>query len=200
MKNTLTLIATAAIGLLFAGCGTTGKFAGTFGKRHYTKGYYWERAGCGATVTARAGKSSVVASKSLEPKVNDEIKPVFDGTGNNVMPQTIVKRKNNVRALIKDRLNKLAGIRKSLVAMDPQLLKQTTIESPTSNTESSPERHDAKLFMFLGAVFLLTGIIVAGAKLVLPGLATVCILLGLIFLIIGIFDYFSQSSKNNNGS
>lgn len=65
--------------LALCGCGTQSRFASSFGKRRYNKGYYWNR----------AGEVKAVASASYEHKAQPMVKPT------KVKQQTVAIKQNN---------------------------------------------------------------------------------------------------------
>jgi len=86
----------ALVVIVLSGCGSVGKFAGTFGKRHYTKGYYWERAGSGEKValnTQRKRSPDSYRERAGFASVNGETKPT--GITETSLPDNTVIRQES---------------------------------------------------------------------------------------------------------
>jgi hypothetical protein len=67
------------------GCSTGNKFASSFGKRRYEKGYYWDRAKSGETVHEKTERETVNRnSVGAGNRKSETTLPVFDA-GNNVI-------------------------------------------------------------------------------------------------------------------
>jgi hypothetical protein len=68
IKQAVSLIVGIAIVALLSSCGTQSKFASTFGKRHYTKGFYWDSPGSIKPVVAIV--DALVDKQNVLPKIS----------------------------------------------------------------------------------------------------------------------------------
>jgi hypothetical protein len=174
--------------IVLAGCGTQGKFASVFGKRKYTKGHFWDKAGSGETVRGKTErettKSPILTSVPFRGRKEEGVAlPLFDA--NEIIVSSPALEKKEKVAITKN-------IHSTWVGENEEAVKENGNE-PANN---SPE-HTGRILLGIG-ILLIPFTILLGAFISIPG--PVILLIALLVLALIIAGLILSGSKQNSGS
>ena len=179
------------------GCSTGNKFASSFGKRHYTKGFFLNRAGSGETVHEKTERETVNRkSVGAGNRKSEEALPLFDANKNIVSaPAAPVAEKKRVGQGIA-----ITKVKKSEVT---SVAKVEDGDGPSGGRGSIDGKNEdvrtGRIAIVFSSIFLLSWIIAKSAMVtVFPPAAL--LLLALLFVIIAIVSFSSNGKPAaNNG-
>jgi hypothetical protein len=182
--------------LFLSGCSTGNKFASSFGKRHYTKGYFLNRAGSGETVHEKTERETVNRnSVGAGNRKSETTLPLFDVNKNVVSAPALVAEKKRVGQGIA-----ITKVKKSEVT---SVAKVEDGDGPTGGRGSIDGKNEdartGRIAIVFSSIFLL-GWIIAKSAMVTVFPPAALLLLALLFVIIAIVSFSSNGKPAaNNG-
>jgi len=182
MRN---IICVLVFSVLLVSCGTTEKFAGTFGKRKYTKGFFFNSSSGIPAVTSRTNAFTIGEKKS---KVS---KPVYENTAAIQQSFAIIDLQEKKNTATSDLKNRSVRNKHERVAAAPSY--KQTVESPIEIEPGTEKGIDGFTLSLSGFVLCALAIL---AAFIAPGLSGAVLLVGLIFSVWGFFT--CRSAMHNN--